>query len=323
MTLPTKLLAPVAALAATLTLSAAGGPAPVDERAPAPVSVSSANYAASSREDILRAVAEKDQVNPSTLALARLARPQRYVFMPGETYEADIPYGEICRRLSETLAQKGFFNATDPQGRVIDPTNVDLILRVHSGERTWRNPTVREDRLTWHDGLVARPTGRTLSTLGGDVSWENRAGGNDDALGAAAANENARGFCFGSTPGTPAGGSPLSTGSDFSLSQAKNGGSEYTSTREFYLIVVDAFSYTELKEKGDRAKRLWTTFVAAPRQPDQKFSDVLNTMLRVATPYFGETTRGLQMFKDARANVQVGPTEVIESDVKLSSDRKD
>lgn len=322
MTLQPKLLTLAAACAATLTLAAASGPAPVDERAPAPVSVSSANYANSPREEILRATAEQDEINPQTPALAPLARPQRYVFVPGDTYEADIPYEEICRRLAATLAKKGYHNATDDQGRVIDPTHVDLVLRVHSGERTWRNPTVRAEKLTWHDGLVARPTGRSLTTLGGEVAWENRAGGNDAALGAAAANENAPGFGFGSTPAAPAEGSPLGTGSDLALAQAKNGASEYTSTREFYLIVVDAFGYADLKEKGDRAKRLWTTFVAAPRQPGQKFSDVLNTMLRVATPYFGETTRGLQMFNDARAHVQVGPTEVVESDVKLPAGEK-
>jgi hypothetical protein len=80
---------------------------------------------------------------------------------------------------------------------------------------------------------------------------------------------------------------------------------------------VDAFSYAELKEKGDRAKRLWTTFVAAPRQPNQKFSDVLTTMLKVATPYFGESTSGLQMYNDARATVTIREMEILDSSVKL------
>lgn len=286
-----------------------------DEHKPAPVSVSSANFETSSRDELFLAVEGKQKVNPSSRPLDPLARPQRFVFIPGEIYESDISYDEICRRLSATLARKGYHNATDDQGRVVDPKNVDLILRIHAGERTWRNPTVRLESLTWKDGLVARPRGRSLTTLGGDVYWENRAGGNDDALGAAARNENSPGFGFGSTPASPGGQAPLNTYS--ATASANASAAEYEATREFYLIVVDAFRYSELMTKGDRAKRLWTTFLAAPRQHGQVFSDVLNTMLRVGTPYFGETTSGLQMFNDARAVVTPGPIQVIESDVKL------
>lgn len=286
----------------------------------APVSVSSANYESTPRDELLRAVESKNKVNPSARPLEPLSAPQRYVFIPGEIYETDIPYEEICRRLATALAKKGYLNATDAQGRVIDPQNVDLILRVNAGERTWRNPTVRTESLTWKDGLVARPRGRSLTTLGGDVYWENRSGGNDDALGAAARNENSPGFGFGSSPATPAGQSPLNTAAATSAS-ANASAAEYEATREFYLIVVDAFRYSELMTKGDRAKRVWTTFLAAPRQHGQVFSDVLNTMLRVGSAYFGETTGGLQMFNDARASVTPGEIKVIESDVKLP--RKD
>lgn len=282
---------------------------------PAPVSVSSANYENTPRDEMILSVEGKMQANPGTRTLEPLARPQRFVFIPGDIYESDISYEEICQRLAAALAKKGFINATDAQGRVIDPQNVDLILRVHAGERDWRNPIVRTESLTWKDGLIARPRGRSLTTLGGDVFWDNRAGGNDDALGAAARNENSPGFGFGSTPASPGGQAPLNT---YSATASANASAvEYEATREFYLIVVDAFRYSELMTKGDRAKRVWTTFLAAPRQRGQVFSDVLNTMLRVGTAYFGETTRGLQMFNDARATVTPGEIKVIESDVKL------
>lgn len=39
---------------------------------------------------------------------------------------------------------------------------------------------------------------------------------------------------------------------------------------------------------------------------------MLNTTLRVTTPYFGETTTGRQMFNDARAEVLVGEATVVE-----------
>jgi len=282
---------------------------------PAPVSVSAANYRETSRADLLAQVNERNKVNPVGRPATPLRTPQRYVIVQGEQFESDIPFAEISRQVAEALAPKGFVNAMDDQQRIRDADNVDLVLRVTSGERLWREPTVRTEQLTWRDGLQVRPTGRSLATLGGDVAWERRAGGDDNALGAAAANENRGSFAFGSTPGTPAEGTQLTAGSALSQAQARSGPYEYDATREFYLLVVDAFDYTELRKRGERTKRLWTTFVAAPRQPGQKFSDVLRTMLRVATPYFGETTSGLQMFNDARARVEIGTPEVIESDV--------
>jgi hypothetical protein len=290
---------------------------PAAPRAPAPVSVSSLNYANTPREELMRLEAGANNLNPTTPPLQPLAKPQRYVFMPGDLYETDVDFGEICRRLAVALAKKGYINATDDQNRVIAPREVDLILRVHGGEREWRNPTVRTDELTWRYGLASRPRGRTLTTLGGSVVWENRAGGNDSALGAAAANENAPGFGFGSSPATPAGSNPLNAGSAIGLSAAGTVAGEYQTTRDFYLIVVDAFSYAEVMKKGRDAKRLWTTFIAAPRQPGQKFSTMLDPMLRMATPYFGENTAGLQMFNDARATVNLGELQILESDVKM------
>lgn len=301
-------------LAGTLHLAADVAP---DKYRPAPVSVSSMNYRDTSREEQLRLDAEKLKANPASRPLQTLGKPQRYVFIPGELYENDLTYEEICRRLADALAKKGLINATDAQGRVIAPEEVDLVLRVHAGERPWRQPTVRVNSLTWREGLVERPHGRSLTTLGGDVTWNSRAGGNDDALGAAAVNENAPGFGFGSTPATPAGASPLNS---ISAVNQRAGTEEYERTREFYLLVVDAFNYAELRKEGAGAKRLWTTFLAAPRQRGEKFSDVLNTLLRVGTPYFGETTEGLQMFNDARANVTPGELRVIESDVKNPND---
>lgn len=311
----TRLLATLLALCAADALARSPKDRP-DRNRPAPVSVSAANYAETPREELLRAEVDKGAVNPTTPRLEKLARPQRYVFLPGELYASDLDFAEICRRLAAALEKKGYLNAVDDQGRVIDPKNVDLILRVHAGEREWRQPTVRTSSLMWRDGLVERPRGRTLTTLGGDVLWQQRAGGNDDALGAAARNENAPGFGYGSAPATPPGASPLSSGSAHALSAANSAAAEYDATREFHLLVVDGFSYAELMEKGRRAKRLWTTFIAAPRQRNEKFSDVLATMLRIATPYFGETTSGLQMFNDARAEVHVGDLQVIETDVK-------
>lgn len=285
-------------------------------RQPAPVSVSSANYANTPIDELRRLEAEKLKANPVTPTLQPLDKPQRYVFMPGELSESDLTYEQICERLAPPLEKKGFVNATDAQGRVIQPDKVDLVLRVHAGERLWLNPTVRTDQLTWRDGMIPRPRGRSLTTLGGTVMWDSRAGGNDAALGAGAANENAPRAGFGSAAAVPAGGAPEYSSGMVSATQGTGDQSYYDATREYYLIVVDAFKHSDLMEQGKDAKRQWTTFVAAPRQPGQKFSDVLETMLRVATPYFGENTAGLQMYNDARATVKIREMEVLESDVK-------
>ena len=83
-------------------------------------------------------------------------------------------------------------------------------------------------------------------------------------------------------------------------------------------IVVDAFDYRELKKKGRDAKRMWSTFISAPKQGKQKFSEIAAALARNAAPYFGETSKGLQVYSDTRAEVKIG--EIIE--VKDDAARK-
>jgi hypothetical protein len=85
----------------------------------------------------------------------------------------------------------------------------------------------------------------------------------------------------------------------------------YAGTRAFHIIVVDAFDYQELKEKGKAARRIWTTFVAAPKQGRESFAEMASTLIRNATPYFGETNSGMQVYTDARAEVTIGEATVI------------
>src|SRR5262249_10369859 len=93
-----------------------------------------------------------------------------------------------------------------------------------------------------------------------------------------------------------------------------NGVAEYGSTRDFHIIVVDAFDYHELKTKGKSALRLWSTFVSAPKQGKQKFSDIAETLARNAIPYFGETSNGLQVYSDVRAEVKIGDLIEVKDD---------
>ena len=281
-----------------------------DLKGPAPVSISSANYRETPPDRLIQLNNGKSTLNPEPRALAPLATPKHFIFLPGEIFESDLTYEEVCARLSTALAQKNYLNGADPQGLIREPGKITLVLRVSFGERPWRLPTVRTEQLAWKDGLQPRSLDpRSLTNLGADTVFENRAGGNDNALAAASANASAGSKVWGGSSGSAvaaggAGSNALANGT------ALGATAEYDGTRNFNLIVIDAFDYAELKSKGRAATRLWTTFVAAPRQPGQKFSDVLGTLLRSAGPYWGETTSGMQVFSDARAEVKIG--EIIE-----------
>lgn len=277
-----------------------------------PVSVSAANYAETSSADLFRALHEPAQVNPADAPAGKRAREQTFVFAPGDLYSRDMTYEDICRRLTPALAQRGFINAADEKGRVANPDRVDLVLRVTAGTRYWRDPTVRLEQLTWKQGL--EPKEWTQITLnGGQVTFDRRRGGDDDALAKTAGIQDAQegNGTFGGAGGSGA----------YNKQGNVNPAFEYNSTREFFLLVVDAFDYAELQRKGDAAKRVWSTFIAMPRQDKELFSDVLPTFAKIGGAYFGETTRGMQMFDDARARVTPGELKVIESDVKLPEKR--
>lgn len=305
----------------TLLLSSrAFGQATSDVTAAAAVTVSSANYRDVERGELLRLVDSKNSVNPEAMPLAPLKEPLRFVFLQGDAFDADITFDEVCAILGPALAAKGFENAVDSQKRVIEPKTVSLVLRVHYGIRPWRLPTVRTDALYWADGLVPRERGRTLARLGGDKIWDERAGGRDSAYADAAMNSANAGDVW-SGSGAGSGGAVGSTPS--SGSWAGGNPTSFEGTQDFHLLVVDAFDYKELQEKGRGAKRLWTTFMAAPHRGKQKFSDVVGALAKNGTAYFGETTSGLQVFTDARAKVEIGPLRVIDDEVDENTGSKD
>lgn len=267
----------------------------------APVSVSSANYRETPRDTLLQMVNRKNALNPAPAELKALATPKYYVFIPGEIFPADLNYEAVCELLTPALAKKGYLNAADPRGIIREPNKVTLMLRVNYGVSLWRTPVVRTEHLAWDEGLVGKVhDSRSLTKFGGEKTFDSRAGGNDDSLNAAAQNDANKSSFWGSGGGASAtAGLPATN-----LLNANT--DAYDSTREFNLIVVDAFDYAELKAKGKSATTLWTTFVAAPVQRNQKFSDALATMLRTAAPFWGETTTGMQVYNDARAEVKIG-----------------
>lgn len=299
-------------LFSSLTLSASAfGQSAADIRGFAPVSVSSANYATTSRDRILESVEGKNAINPPTIDIKPLSEPVKFVFMPGEVYESDVTYEEICELLTPSLAEKNYINGADKVGIIKDPSAIKLVLRVNFGVRTWRLPKVRTESLTWRDGMQPRARGRTLTTLGGEVAFDNRAGGDDDALSAAAKNETNSRTAYGNAKGGSAA-APATP----QVSVSGSTGVEYGNTRNYNLIVLDAFDYQDLKTKSKSAKRLWTTFVASPVESGKSFATVVDTLIRSATAHWGETTPGMQVFTDSRAEVKVGEAVVMPDEKK-------
>ena len=302
-----------------LLFATIGAQASEDIKGFAPVSVSSANYRTTDRAELVRQVSEKNQVNPVLAQTVPRKDPAYFIFLPGEIYESDLTYEELCKLLTPALASKGFINAADDQGLIREPNRVELILRVHYGTRPWRRPTVRTEQLTWRDGLEPRPQGRGIQNLGGERLWDSRAGGNDDALSAARENQSSGsawskgggGGGGGGAGGDPSpsasAGVPVVNASALGLTSLTG----YEITRDFHLIVVDAFDHAEVKKDGKTAKRVWTTFVAAPKDPKQPFSEMVSALIRNGTPFFGETSSGLQVYTDARAEVKIGESVVV------------
>lgn len=242
-------------------------------------------------------------INPETPGLKPLSTPQRYVMIRGEVFATDVTYEQITALLAAALAQKNYVNAVDAQERIYQPESVSLVLRVNYGTLFWRLPTVRTENLAYTDGMMPRARDRKL--VGGETLWDQRAGGNDDAFAALEANDAASPFGGLGGGGERTAGGPVLANADFS------------STREFHVIVVDAFDYRELKKEGRHANRLWSTFVAAPKRSNaEKFSALAATLVRSATPYFGETSRGLQIHTDVGVTVNVGEPIEVKSDDK-------
>jgi hypothetical protein len=213
----------------------------------------------------------------------------------------------VYREVESALEKRGYFNAAHEkkEGRV--PARIDYILRIHYGTRLWLNPTVRGDRITWgNDGLVAS---RYNMGLISDFSRDQRVGITpEEAL------ETTRLFdALRAGDGTKG---------DSAAANAYQMMNEHVTTeffvdnelrvaRNFYLVVVEAFRFDDVVAIDKKAHCVWAVFVAVPVDEGQKFSDVLRAMLQTATPYFGETTHGLQIQQVLAGKVILGKPEAV------------
>jgi hypothetical protein len=317
----------------------------VSQRHPLPgdITVSSADYVASPPDKIVAAIQAPDTINPPAPAAAASPKVRFYLLSPGEIANIGMPVDELMTRVGDALAPTCYRPAIIEEHAGRNPEKrIDVVIRVHAGERPWRDPVVRTANLAWSEGLVGKPAFQSPDASGKAAVWDYRAGGSDLALavieasmGRTAAPSFGGGIQMGggSTPPSKAGGAVsgfgagASGGSQLSgidpsgpiaqviaaqgLPSRNDPSNPFSSldsdlgslpTREFYLIVIEGYDFAELQAKQGEARRLWTTFIAMPKPENRTFAQALPAMLRVGVPYIGTTTPSLMVFNGARVN---------------------
>jgi hypothetical protein len=297
----TALLIAVASLGIAGCASAPDAPKDPDK---ASVSVSAANYSKLSDEELRASVNADPNFHPLPPPGTVTMRPQYYLLLPGEVYDSDVPMDTVYAALEGALEPRGYFNAVFQVRAGHKPARIDYILRIHYGGRTWLTPTVRSDRITWgNDGIMSN---RYMTQLASNSLFDPRVGLSPDELTGVRevfsmpkVSKTTIGHGEGPRAFTPDEITPSDAGMDAQLA------------KDFCLIVVEAFRFDDVKSMDKRAPCIWTTFVAVPVERGQKFSTVLPAMLKAASPYFGATTDGLQVYDVPIGKVLLGnPVEV-------------
>jgi len=274
---------------------------------PLPISVSAANYSGATSQEIFLKVNGAISTQPVAPSIPVPDKPLFYGFVPGEVYDSNVPLEAVYRELATGLAHKGYFNVVYEVQAGYMPKRVDYLLRVHCGVRRWAIPTVRSEHVTWgNSGLVSNDR---------DPHSANALiyGVGDSAFGA------------GQNPDPRAGTDPMysinvatylqgiyktrdnAATNEYSVRNL----SDYGVSRDYCLVVVEAFKFDDLVRLKRGAPCAWATFIAVPIHPGQEFSQMLASMVRTGTPYFGTTTDGIQEYDLPAGKVLVGePVEV-------------
>lgn len=263
---------------------------------PLPVTVSAANYSQGSEEEIYAMVHAKTNTHAMAPAISVPDRPLFYGFVPGDIYDSDVPLETVYRELATSLAHRGYFNVVYQAQSGHLPKRVDYLLRVHCGVRRWRNPIVRTDKVTWgDDSLVSsRRDSRSLFLHGEASAADSRAG--QDPTEAVNVATYLQSLSMTAHP----------QAQQYSASNLAD-----SATRDYCLVVVEAFKFSDLMAMKDNAPCIWATFVAVPLHTGQEFSNLLHAMATTATPYFGTTAEGLQEFDVPQGKVQVGEPVIV------------
>lgn len=284
---------------AGLALLSGGCASKVDwSKEPLPVTVSAANYTQLSSEEVYARVHEPaSTIDVAPVPPAAPASPLFYAFVPGDVYASDTPLSKVYEELAVALAHRGYFNVVYEVKAGYLPKHVDYLLRIHCGVRRWKDPIVRTDKITWgNDGLLASwPSPYSMYRFGEDAVDDPRIGMDPKEAYRIAA------YFQDTLKANQIVQAPFTTGTNRHDEES----------RDYCLVVVDAFKFEDVRVHGKRAVCAWSTFVAVPLHEGQEFSGLLRSMVRTATPYFGETTHGVQLYELPPGKVLMGePVEV-------------
>ncbi len=293
------------ALAWALSLGFAGCASTTDwSKEPLPVSVSAANYSEVSGEELYARINGPAATHPEPPAITGSAKPLFYAFVPAD-YSGDVSMETVYRELATPLAHRGYFNVVYQVEAGLLPNRIDYLLRIHAGERPWRLPTVRTDKVTWGDDDLSPywhgTSMRSGNLIGRYSHWDDRAGMTPSDVATLAT-------FFQQSQLTSSGGK-VSASELQSAGLQEVGGN--AAAHEYALILINAFKFDDVIKMKRTAPCVWSTFIAVPLHSGLSFSNVLRTMARTATPYFGTTANGLQVFDVPPGKVLMGePIEV-------------
>lgn len=278
-----------------------------------PVSVSAANYSNLTDEQLFNELNAPVATPSAAPAVRQPAATHHYLLVPGEVYPNDSRVDDVYREVGIVLERRGYFDSEFEKRAGRPPVPIDTILRVHYGKRLWLNPTVRPDRITWgNDGLVSN---RYKLGLISDWARDPREGlSPDDVVATRKLMESlAGGFGMGSGGGKKAdtAGALAYEQANMSIAGPMRDKMSAIASSDFFVIVVEAFRFDDVDAMDRKAPCIWTVFIAVPADGGQKFSNVMRGMLQAATPYFGETTHGLQIYEVPTGRVTIGSPEVV------------
>jgi hypothetical protein len=293
------------ALALGLSLGCAGCASTTDwSKEPLPVSVSAANYSEVSGEELYARVNGAANTHAEPPAIAAAEKPLFYAFVPAD-YSRDVSMETVYRELATPLAHRGYFNIVYQVQAGLLPKRIDYLLRIHAGERPWRLPTVRTDKVTWGDDDLSPywhgTSMRSGNLIGPYSHWDDRAGMTPSDVATLAT-------FFQQSQLTASGGKVSSSEMQSAGLQDVEGNAL---ARDYALILINAFKFDDVVRMKKDAPCAWSTFIAVPLHTGLTFASVLRTMARTATPYFGTTANGLQVFDVPPGKVLMGePVEV-------------
>jgi hypothetical protein len=274
-----------------------------------PISVSAANYSQVSGEELYARISAADNNHPAPPPVAEPAKPLFYAFVPID-YTPYVPLETIYRELATPLAQRGYFNIVYQIKAGLPPKRIDYLLRIYCGRRFWRTPTVRTDKVTWgNDDLVyswrgAAPSG-TANLIGTNSLWDSRVGMSPSEIANLAMDvQQGQGSI-----GTMGSMGNMGGGKVAFSEQQRNGFQDLSgdaASRFYWLVMVEAFRFEDVRDRKRDAPCVWSTLVAMPFRQGLDSVKVIRTMARTAIPYFGTTADGLQVFEVSPGRVLMG-----------------